>query len=405
MRKILLTLLICTFFSIISFAQNTWQTKAPYIPGKRAGSNVFGISDFGYVFGGCDTAVQAHNDLWMYDPANDQWTQRASLPGAARYSAVSCVIGNTAYIGTGFDGSTYYNDWWQYNAISNSWSQKSNFPGAVRSTGISCSINDKAYVGMGKGQTWYGDWYEYDPAGNSWTQKTAFPAGPRQNGVAFGIGDYAYVGLGSVNNTYSVNDMYKYDPVNDNWTTVASFPLLDGVYAVGSFVINNKGFVCGGTDYTNLHTEGYEYDPVNDSWSPIAAFSNVSPPRYFREGFSVRGKGYLVGGSIDMTLGTTGYRGDLIEYSSKYTGIDEIGKNNFSISYNHSSKEFVFSSSDVRGEYAVSIYNSAGSLISKFQTETNYGKSKPIWIASGIYVYTLESKLGQKVCGKFSVMD
>lgn len=106
-----------------------------------------------------------------------------------------------------------------------------------------------------------------------------------------------------------------------------------------------------------------------------------------------------------MTLGTTGYRGDLIEYSSKYTGIDEIGKNNFSISYNHSSKEFVFSSSDVRGEYAVSIYNSAGSLISKFQTETNYGKSKPIWIASGIYVYTLESKLGQKVCGKFSVMD
>lgn len=404
MKKYLLSYLLCIFISISSFAQNTWQTKAPFIPGKRAGANAFGISDFGYVFGGCDTAGQAHNDLWMYDPAADQWSQRASLPGPARYSGVSCVIGNKAYMGTGFDGSSYYNDWWEYNAGTNSWIQLNSFPGDVRSTGISCSINNKAYMGMGKGATWYDDWYEYDPASNVWTQKSAFPAGSRQTGVAFGIGSYGYIGLGSVNNAYAVNDMYKYDPANDSWTAVASYPVASGVYSPGCFVISNKAFVCGGYDYTNLHTDGYEYDPVADSWAPIADFSNVSPARYFREGFSVRGKGYLVGGSIDASLGTTGYRNDLIEYSSKYTGIEEIRKNDFTLSYDVSSAELVFSSTRITGDYSVSVYSSSGSLVCRLDIHRNARKSIPLSISQGVYLYAVESKSGQKFCGKFSVV-
>lgn len=402
--KLLFYILLFSYLTS-SFAQNTWTTKAPFPMGKRAGSDVFGIGNFGYVFGGIDTAGQAHNDLWLYDPLGDQWSQRASLPGPARYSAADCVIGTNAYIGTGFGGAAYYNDWWEYNSATNSWSQKADFPGAVRSTGISLTLNNKAYVGMGKGATWYDDWYEYDPGNNAWTQKASFPPGQRQSGVGFGIGSYGYVGLGSVNNSYSMNDMYRYDPSNDSWSAVSSYPTPAGIYAVGFFVISNKVFICGGYDYSNLHNECYEYDPATDNWTAIAGFGNVSPPRYFRGGFAIRGKGYLVGGSIDASLGTAGYRGDLIEYTSNYVGINETEENDYAVYYETSLHELIVSSALPTNGCVIFVYSESGALVGHFEMESSSVNHQSLQVAPGVYFYRIENKSGSVSNGKFSVLN
>ena len=399
------SLFVFSLLSFYSFSQNSWQTKAVFSGGKRAGSNVFAIGNFGYVFGGIDSALNSKNDLWLYDPLADQWSQRASMPGPERYSAVECVAGNNVFIGTGFDGVSYFNDWWEYNSATNSWTQKSNFPGAVRSTANSLTINDNGYVGLGKGLTWYGDWYQYNFGNDTWTQKANFPGGARQNCVSFGSGNYGFVGLGSVNNSYSVSDMYRYDPQTNSWTTRANFPGSAGIYAPGYFVIDDKAFICGGYNYLTLEDNCYEYDATNDTWSPIISFNTVSPPRYFRGGFAIAGKGYLTGGSIDVSFSSSGYRSDLIEYTSSYVGLNALDKSNINVVYANSSQELILTTSVLNNNFSIDIYNNSGQLVGHVKSDNKLLQKWLLPLTPGIYHYTFNNTTTKIKTGSFAVMN
>lgn len=405
MRINFTSLLVLSLLTFNSFAQNTWQTKATFLGGKRAGSNVFAIGNFGFVFGGTDSSLNYRNDLWLYDPLANQWTQRASLPGPGRNSAVECVTGNKVFLGTGFDGISYYNDWWEYNSSANSWTQKANFPGAVRSTANSLTINDNGYVGLGKGATWYDDWYQYNFGNDSWTQKTDFPGGTRQNCISFGIGNYGYVGCGSVNNSYSVNDMFRYDPQSDSWIARTDYPGIAGIYAPGYFVIDDKAFVCGGYNYITLRDDCYEYDVTNDTWTPIASFNNVSPPRYFRGGFAIAGKGYLTGGSIDDSFTTSGYRSDLIEHTSNYVGINDIEKNNITVFYSNSSQELILTALKLKNNSTIDVYNNAGQLVCQLKSGNELFQKWQLPLIPGIYYYMFNSTTKQIKTGSFVVIN
>ena len=57
------------------------------------------------------------------------WVTESQLNGPARSEAVSFVIDNFAYVGTGWDGlNTRYNDFWKYDPINNVWSQVTSMP-------------------------------------------------------------------------------------------------------------------------------------------------------------------------------------------------------------------------------------------------------------------------------------
>jgi hypothetical protein len=134
----------------------TW-TKKSNIPviSFTTYSSYFSITDKGYV-------VFSDNTIWQYDPDSDAWTKKTNFPGPARRLAVSFVIGEFAYFGTG-TGSIEYNDFWRYDPIADSWSQISGMPNS-RNSGVAFVINNKAYVGYGDN---YGrntsDFYEFDP--------------------------------------------------------------------------------------------------------------------------------------------------------------------------------------------------------------------------------------------------
>src|SRR6187402_2483507 len=72
-----------------------------------------------------------------------------SYGGAARSSAISFLIGDKGYIGTGYTNQTVQRvkDIWSYDASDKIWSQIADFPGSGRNNATAFVIGEKAYVG------------------------------------------------------------------------------------------------------------------------------------------------------------------------------------------------------------------------------------------------------------------
>ena len=112
------------------------------------------------------------------------WVSKSDFDGVARSEAVSFVIGDTAYIGTGYDGNTRLNDLWQYDAVNNFWVQRADLPGPARNSAIAFAVSGKGYIGTGfDGVNKLKDMWQYDPVGNSWIQKNDFTGTARYDAV------------------------------------------------------------------------------------------------------------------------------------------------------------------------------------------------------------------------------
>lgn len=77
----------------------------------------FAIDQFGYIGCGRHTDSESNiylSDVYRYNPQNDSWTQIESFPGGLRSSSVSFVIGNKAYILTGYNSKSLTKDVWEF---------------------------------------------------------------------------------------------------------------------------------------------------------------------------------------------------------------------------------------------------------------------------------------------------
>ena len=81
-------LLSCLLACTLAQGQS-WTTK-PDIPNTAAtgrwGAQCFSLGGKIYVGGGYIGNFISRADFWEYDPATDDWTQRASLPDSARHA-------------------------------------------------------------------------------------------------------------------------------------------------------------------------------------------------------------------------------------------------------------------------------------------------------------------------------
>ena len=125
--------------------------------------------------------------------------QEAALPAAfqARSGAVAFSLGNKAYVGTGFIGSTYLKDFWSFDGTQ--WVQEAALPAAfqARNRAVGFTLGNTAYVGTGFGSnTFYKDFWSFN--GTQWVQEAALPAAfqARTDAVAFTLGNKTYVGMG-----------------------------------------------------------------------------------------------------------------------------------------------------------------------------------------------------------------
>jgi len=210
------------------------------------------------------------------------WAAEAQLDGPARSEAVSFVINNVAYLGTGWDGlNTRYADFWKYDPANNIWSQVISMPDStVRSSAAAFAIDGKGYVGTGyDGFKYLNDFYQFDPALNLWVKIADFKGGSRHEAVAFAIGDFGYVGTG-FDGANALKDFYKFDPIKNDWIVVGFSG--NKRYGAVAFVYNNTGYVVTGVNDGIMQTDFWKFDPASDSsqWTELRHINNFSSDSY-----------------------------------------------------------------------------------------------------------------------------
>lgn len=323
MRLFYLCLVFLPFWAAAQY--NTWTKLNDVGMGKRERATAFSIGGLGYLCGGLDTAEVIHKDLWAYDPQTDAWTQKADLPGSGRRDAISFVVNNFAFVGSGMDsisgptGNTL-KDFWRYNPTSNSWTAIADFPGAggegvYFATGF--AVGGKGYLCGGKtGPNLYSSQlWEYKPGNNQWIQRASFPGGVRYQMSSFVVGSKAYVGMGTDQNIFK-KDMYCYDPGANTWQTIAPFPGYERG-AASTFTLEGRGFVCLGNN-GGLLSDLIEYNPESDTWTLRAAFGGSE--RKSAVSFVIDNKAYVGTGK-----GYSGKKDSWYVYApSNYAALEEL---------------------------------------------------------------------------------
>jgi N-acetylneuraminic acid mutarotase len=206
------------------------------------------------------------------------WINRYEMNGNVRSEAVSFVIGDTAYVGSGYDGSERLNDYYAYDAATNSWYQTADFPGTARNSAFAFSAAGKGYVGAGyDGINKLKDFWQYDPSVNAWTQKQDFGGTARYDATAFALNNIGYVVAG-FDGAY-LKDFWQYDPSSDTWTEKPNGIGSKRSAAVG-FVYNNEAYIVTGTNNGQLVTDFWKYSASTDTWTELRKISNVSDESY-----------------------------------------------------------------------------------------------------------------------------
>lgn len=249
-------------FYVYDPATNKWSQIADFPGNKRGGAVAFTIGDKAYVGTGADES-SFYKDFYEYNPDTDVWTQISDLPGWERYNAVGLSADGYGFVGTGFisdpPGPGLLDDWWRYEPATDNWVQKADFPGGPRNAGVGHS----AYIGLGPGpgaEPYEWDWWLYDVLTNTWDQKKDLCV-PRANAVCFKIGAYFYVGTGRPTGFEGKKDFYRYDVADDHWISITDYPI--DVFSAVSFSIGNYGYVgTGGTGTWGRTKEFYRYDPT-----------------------------------------------------------------------------------------------------------------------------------------------
>lgn len=193
-------------------ATNTWKQVTDFGGTARTAAVAFTINNKGYVGTGNDGNYL--KDMWSFDPTANAWTKVASYGGAKREGAVAFVINNMAYMGTGNNNGLAQKDWYVYDPAQDLWTQKLDFTSdqqaIARSYGVGFAINGKGYVTLGSGSTPTTVW-QYDPATDLWATMGTFEGTTRSYPIGFVVGNKGYVTTGG-SGSARYDDLWDFDP-------------------------------------------------------------------------------------------------------------------------------------------------------------------------------------------------
>jgi N-acetylneuraminic acid mutarotase len=256
-----------------------WKALASFPTGTnndnlRERATAFSVGGNGYVGLGYNRnnsgVAQQLNTFWKYDPAANKWTQLKDFPGGRRYNVVSVGIGENGYLGTGYDGTSWFGDFWKYTPGTDTWTEIVSYAGDKREGASAFILNGKMMLAGGKNNGLYiSDLWEFDPATTTWTSRTPATndedysdfkvAVRRSNAVFFGFNNYGYMALGaSPSLTLSI---YELDPTTYKWTQRSNFE--------GSVRQNAIWFITGGKAYVGLGEAGSQYYDDIWEWRPL----------------------------------------------------------------------------------------------------------------------------------------
>lgn len=238
---------------------NVWSEVAPFKGGLRSGGVAFALDGKGYYGLGKSSMTAGSdkywNDLWKFDPVENEWFKLSDFPSTGLDMCVAFVIGNVAYVTLG-----------RYSDIA------ANFNGYNTTT------------------------YAYDLLTDSWTKLEAFPSVGRTGSASFELNGKGYIVCGYREKYKQTNEVWCYDPILNKWNQKNDFPLaLTGCY---TFTLASDVYVGGGYDEKHVgNTTLFRYSEDTDTWSVAATDCE---PLIYSSGFSGVEKAYVAGGEGEI---------------------------------------------------------------------------------------------------------
>ncbi|WP_455510921.1 Kelch repeat-containing protein [Butyricimonas paravirosa] len=261
--------------------------------------------------------------------------------GNGRHSAVAFVIGDYAYVGTGYvsalSNSTtsrnrkFFNDFYKFNMRTKKWEGEAivmnvnGTPVEGRRDAVAFSDGEYGYVGTGYGENdrVFKDFYRFDPNTETW-EEISFNGDARYGAVAFVVNNAAYVALGASGLSSSmsstvVRNVMKFDFATKTWHEMGAladkpgvrqdkdYERIPRVYAV-SFT-SDKGK--DGEEYAYIALGAganprtvWKYNHKKDQWHQMEDISRLANSTYMAVGFSIGGYGYYTTGGSSTDGGT-----------------------------------------------------------------------------------------------------
>lgn len=302
MKKLFLMVMVLVLFlgckkSTVEYIGN-WIKRSDFEGIPRGSAVSFVLGDKVYFGTGFNSGQDTEylKDFWMYDMTRDYWTKLTDFPGEPRIGAVAFTINGKAYVGLGYNGKVKLKDFWEFNPTTNLWTQKADFLGSARYGAVAFSLGNKGYAGTGYDDNDNRDFYSYDPTTNTWTQIASMGGSKRQYGVAFTINEKAYVTTG-INNGTNQTDLWMFDPTTGAWTQKAAIN-----YDTSWTIVRSSGtaFTLGSKCYVGLgynsgvRKDFWEYDPALDTWTNKTDFEGSA--RQNASSFVINNRAFIIGG-------------------------------------------------------------------------------------------------------------
>lgn len=286
-QLLLLLLTICGS----SFGQWEQMNDAPL---RRHHGLGFQLDGIGYVLSGGTDNLSISKTMHSYDPSKDLWTRMVDYPGPARGFSIGAEYEGKYYLGFGVGANNQYlNDLWVFDPRVESFTELPSCPCLGRAHPAFQILEGKIYAGTGNDNTGNkNDWWAYDIETQTW-EKKANITGRRHHPYHFTLNNEIYVGSGHR------SDWHKYDPATDSWTKIAD---LDTRVAGTQFAYGGKGYALSGTDTNHSYLDSgefWEYDPELDMWEELRPHPGSS--RWAPSSFIIDGYVYLFAGEAIVT--------------------------------------------------------------------------------------------------------
>ncbi|HEX3008695.1 MAG TPA: kelch repeat-containing protein [Bacteroidales bacterium] len=309
-----------------------WTKSSDFEGIARNGAVSFVINNKAYVGTGYN-GKKALSDFWRFDSETQSWTQVASLKDQdniehPRYTAAAFAIGDKGYVGTGENDDVYLSDFWEYDSNTNAWSKKPDFAGSARKGAIGFSIGSKGYIATGFDDNYLKDIWEYDPATSTWSQKPSLGGTKRVSAQVFVIDDKAYI-VGGNNNGSLVYDFWRFDPSQENpWTSLRkinnsnSDESYDDEYTT---IARYSGVAFTSADKKGYITTGYSGSLSNTVWEYDPSTDLWKEKTSFEGSTRFEAVGFTINNRMFIT---TGSYGDQLDDTWEFKPAEEYDENN-----------------------------------------------------------------------------
>jgi N-acetylneuraminic acid mutarotase len=270
------------------------------MPTARSEITATNIGDDIYVLGGFDGSGNVLDVVEVYNVKNNSWESIAPLPQPLHHTAAASYDGKIYVVG-GFISREWIptNQLFIYDPIRNQWTEGKSMP-SPRGALNALFVKGTLYAVGGQDQARILNINEaYDPLTDSWISKAPMITG-RHHAASTTVDDKIYVIGGRIAGSsplvnVNVNEMY--DIKTGKWTEVGSMPSKRS--GIAASAINNSFFVFGGEDLTKTYNNSEKYDTEDGKWTSQEPMPNS---RHGLAAVSVDNRIFVIGGGSSPGL-------------------------------------------------------------------------------------------------------